>query len=61
VLDQREEYVDDEAINFMKLAAKGSYTKTVDGKSESLVEDEIIILESVAGSWKVTEKINPWK
>jgi hypothetical protein len=61
VLDQKEEYVDDEAKSFMKLAAKGSYTKTVDGKSESLVEDEIIILESVAGAWKVTEKINPWK
>ena len=61
VLDQKEEYVDDEAINFMKLAAKGSYTKTVDGKSESLIEDEIIILESVAGAWKVTEKLNPWK
>ena len=61
VLDQKEEYVDDEAIDFMKVAAKGNYTKTVDGKSESLIEDEIIILESVAGAWKVTEKINPWK
>ena len=61
VLDQKEEYVHDEAIDFMKVAAKGSYTKTVDGKSESLIEDEIIILESVAGAWKVTEKINPWK
>lgn len=61
VLDQKEEYVDDESMNFMKVAAKGSYTKTVDGKSESLVEDEIIIIESVAGAWKVTEKLNPWK
>jgi hypothetical protein len=61
VLDQKEEYVDDEAKNFMKVAAKGSYTKTLDGKSESLIEDEIIILESVGGAWKVTEKINPWK
>ncbi len=61
VLDQKEEYVDDESKNFMKVAAKGSYTKTVDGKSESLVEDEIIIIESVAGAWKVTEKLNPWK
>ncbi len=61
VLDQKEEYVDDESMNFMKVAAKGNYTKTVDGKSESLVEDEIIIIESVAGAWKVTEKINPWK
>ncbi len=61
VLDQKDEYVYDESMNFMKVAAKGSYTKTVDGKSESLVEDEIIIIESVAGAWKVTEKLNPWK
>ncbi|MEN8265084.1 MAG: hypothetical protein ABFR82_16685 [Nitrospirota bacterium] len=61
VLDQKEEYVHDEAINFTKIAATGSYTKTVDGKSESVIEDEVIILESVAGEWKVTEKINPWK
>lgn len=61
VLDQKEEYIQDEAREFLKVAAKGSYTKTVDGKSESLIEDEIIILESVRGEWKVTEKINPWK
>ncbi len=61
VLDQKEEYVHDEAINFTKVAATGSYTKTVDGKSESVIEDEIIILESIAGEWKVTEEINPWK
>jgi hypothetical protein len=61
VLDHREEYVNDEGINFMKIAAKGNYTKTVNGKEESLIEDEIIILESIAGSWKVTEKTNPWK
>ena len=60
VLDQKEEYVNDEQVNFMKVAAKGSYTKAINGKSESLNEDEIIILESVAGKWKVTEKINPW-
>jgi len=61
VLDQKEEYIDDEEMNFMKVAARGNYTKTLNGKSESLNEDEIIILESVAGEWKVTEKINPWK
>ena len=61
VLDQKEEYVNDEQVNFVKVAAKGSYTKAINGKSESLKEDEIIILESIAGKWKVTEKINPWK
>ena len=61
VLDQKEEYVNDEGVQFMKVAARGNYTKAINGKSESLNEDEIIILESVAGKWKVTEKINPWK
>jgi hypothetical protein len=61
VLDQKEEYVNDEGVNFLKMAANGSYTKTVNGKVESLIEDEIFILESIAGSWKVTEKTNPWK
>jgi hypothetical protein len=61
VLDQKEEYIDDEGVQFMKLAAKGNYTKTINGKPESLIEDEIIILESVAGNWEVTEKINPWE
>jgi len=61
VLDQKDEYIDDEDMSFMKVAARGNYTKTLNGKSESLNEDEIIILESVAGEWKVTEKINPWK
>ena len=60
VLDRKEEYIQDEEVDFIKLAASGNYTKTINGKSESLVEDEIIILESVAGQWKVTEKINPW-
>jgi hypothetical protein len=61
VLDQKEEFVNDEGVNFLKIAANGSYTKTVNGTSESLTEDEIIIIESIAGAWKVTEKTNPWK
>jgi hypothetical protein len=60
VIDEKEKYVDDEAVNFVKIAATGSYTKTMNGTSESLSEDEVIILESIAGQWKVTEKINPW-
>jgi len=59
--DQKEEYVNDEGKDFLKVAARGNYTKTINGKSESLTEDETIIIESVRGKWKVTEKINPWK
>ncbi len=61
ILDQKEEYIDDEQKDFVRVAAKGPYTKSVNGKSEELTQDEVIILESIAGHWKVTEKINPWK
>ena len=60
VLDEKEEFIDDEGVNFLKIAATGNYTKTMNGKTESFIEDEIIIIESVSGTWKVTEKINPW-
>ena len=60
VLDQKEQYVDDEEVNFLKVAATGNYTKTANGIIESMIEDKIIIIESVAGMWKVTEEINPW-
>jgi len=60
ILDQKQEYVNDEGVGFMKVAARGSYTITVNGKSESLTEDETIIIESVKGKWRVNEKIDPW-
>jgi hypothetical protein len=60
ILEEKQEYVNDEGVDFLKVAARGSYTKTVNGKSESLTEDETIIIESVRGKWRVTEKINPW-
>jgi hypothetical protein len=61
VIDEKEEYINDESVGFLKVAATGSYTKTTNGKTESLAKDEIIILESISGQWKVTEKTNPWK
>ncbi len=61
VIDQKEEYIDDQGVIFLEVAAKGNYTKTINGETESFIEDEIIILESIAGKWQVTEQINPWK
>jgi len=61
VIDQKEDYIDDEAVNFLKVSVSGNYTKTSNEKSKVLVEDEVIILKSVKGQWKVTEKIDPWK
>lgn len=61
VLDQKDEYINDEEVKVVEVAAKGDYTKTVNGKSQSLTADKIIVLQSVAGKWKVTEKVTPWK
>ncbi|UCH79762.1 MAG: hypothetical protein JSW20_08365 [Nitrospiraceae bacterium] len=60
IIDEKEEYINDEAVTFLKVAAIGNYTKTRNGKSETVAENEVIILESIAGEWKVTEKTNPW-
>jgi hypothetical protein len=60
VLSQKEKYIDDEAANFVKVETKGSYTLTMDGKTQSIDEDEIFILQAVGDEWKVTEKVNPW-
>ena len=60
ILDQKEEYFQDEEMKFLKVGVTGNYTMTANGKTQSLAEDEVIIMQSVAGVWKVTEKIDPW-
>ena len=60
VLDQKEEYVHDEAVDFLKISATGNLLiKMADGSKDVAIND-IIILEKERGNWKVTEKINPW-
>jgi hypothetical protein len=61
VLDQKAEYVDDEEVKFVKVAAKGSYFVTQGEEKQELNEDEVFILKAVGNNWKVTEKTNPWK
>lgn len=61
VIGQKSMYVNDQPHKFLEFEAGGSYTQTEGGKTRTINEDEKIILESVRGQWKVTEKNNPWK
>ncbi len=61
IIDQKAEYVDDEEVKFVKVAAKGSYSVTQGDKKQELKEDEVFILKAVGNNWKVTEKVSPWK
>ena len=58
---EKEDYVNDETVDLVEIKASGFYTVSIDGKEETVVEDEVFVLESVGNEWKVTEKIRPWK
>ena len=60
LVDQKEEYVNDEPKDFLKVAASGSIIMKTEGNSKDIPIDEVIILEREGKSWKVTETINPW-
>jgi hypothetical protein len=60
LVDQKEEYVDDEPKDFLKVAASGSIVMKTEENSRNMPIDEVIILEKEGKSWKVTETINPW-
>jgi hypothetical protein len=60
LVDQKEEYVNDEPKDFLKVAASGSIVMKTEENSRNIPIDEIIILEKEGKSWKVTETINPW-
>ena len=60
VVAEKEEYIDDEPKNFLKVAVKGSYVMNQKDTSKTISTDDIIILEMVGNNWKVTETINPW-
>jgi hypothetical protein len=60
LLDQKEEYVDDEPKDFLKVTVSGNITMKTEENSKDIPVDEIIILEKEGKYWKVTETINPW-
>lgn len=60
VIDNKTDYVDDEEVKFVKVAAKGNYSVTKGNKKMEKTENEIFVLRAAGNEWKVTEKLNPW-
>ena len=61
VVDQKEEYIADMPRKMIKVAVTGSYVMKQADEAKTVSADDTIILEMVDNSWKVTEKVNPWK
>lgn len=61
MLNQKEEYVNDKQANFAEIETKGFYTITMDEKEQTIIQDEVFVLQAVGKEWKITEKTNPWK
>jgi len=60
VIAEKEQYINDEPVNLVEVKTSGQYTLSVDGKEETVIEDEVFILERVGTEWKITETISPW-
>jgi hypothetical protein len=61
VVGQKEDYVDDRPRKLMKVAVSGSYVMKEANEAKTIPADVSIVLERVDNSWKVTEKVDPFK
>ena len=60
LIDQKEEYVHDEPVVFVKVAVKGSYQMRIEDETRKIEADDIIVLQMAHNEWKVTNTGNPW-
>jgi hypothetical protein len=60
LVDQKEEYVNEEPVVFLKVAVNGSFKMLLPEKSRTIDADEVIILRLAHHEWKVTQSRNPW-
>ena len=60
LVDQKEEYINDEPVLFAMVAVKGSYKMKLPEATQEITADNTIILEMVHNEWKVTNSLNPW-
>jgi hypothetical protein len=60
IVDQKEEYVDDEPVVFLKVAVKGDLCINLPTEKQTVACDDIIVIEMVRNEWKVSETNNPW-
>ena len=60
VVGQKEDYVDDQPTQLIKVSVSGSYIMKQAADSTTISANETIILAKVNKNWKVTEKVDPW-
>ena len=60
LVDQKEEYFDDEPVLYVKVAVRGNYTMELPEENKKIDTDDVIILKMARHEWKVTETNNPW-
>ena len=60
LVDQKEEYVNEKPVVFLKVAVNGSFKMLLPEKSRTIDADEVIILRLAHHEWKVTQSRNPW-
>jgi len=60
IVDQKEEYFDDEPVLYVKVTVRGNYTMELPNENKKIDTDDVIILKMARHEWKVTETNNPW-
>ena len=60
VVGHKEDYVDDQPTQLIKVSVSGSYIMKQAADSTTISANETVILAKVDKNWKVTEKVNPW-
>jgi hypothetical protein len=60
LLDQKEDYFNDEPVLYLKVGVKGNYTMKLPEESMKINANDILVLRMAHNEWKVTETMNPW-
>jgi hypothetical protein len=61
VVGQKEGYINDRPRKLMKVSVSGSYVMKQENGAKTVPANDSIVLEMVDNSWKVTEKVDPFK
>ena len=61
VVGQKEGYINDRPRKLMKVSVSGSYVMKQENEAKTIPANDSIVLEMVDNSWKVTEKVDPFK
>jgi hypothetical protein len=60
LVDQKEDYVNDEPVVFVLVAVKGCYQMRIKHESKKIEANDIIVLQMAHNEWKVTNSKKPW-